>query len=158
MLDGVAAQSPRELQDLWKIREAVAEAVMAGHKVYQHDVSVPISSLPEFSKVITEVYDRDYPEFEVFIFGHIGDGNLHIFIRKPESLAQETFVSRCKQSDGALFELIRRFRGSVSAEHGIGLLKKNALPYSRTPAEIELLRGIKKVFDPKGLLNPGKVF
>ncbi len=155
--DGVLAQSSREASELWKIREGVAESVLARGMAHQHDVSVPISDLPEFSKQIAQKYARDYPEFEVFIFGHIGDGNLHIFIRKPETMDAAAFLARCKVSDSALFEFIRRFKGSVSAEHGIGLLKKAALPYSRPQLEIELLRGIKRVFDPQGLLNPGKI-
>ncbi len=155
--DGVLAQSPREARDLWQIREGVAEAILHGGLVHQHDVSVPVSRLPEFSARIEAQYARDYPEFEVFIFGHIGDGNLHIFIRSPEGLPKEEFLARCKASDAQLFSFVRDFRGSVSAEHGIGLLKKAALPYSRPEFEIALMRGIKQAFDPWGLMNPGKM-
>ena len=158
VLDGTLAQSPREARDLWQIREGVAEAILHGRSVHQHDVSVPVARLPEFSARIEAQYARDYPEFEVYLFGHIGDGNLHIFIRSPEGLSKPEFLSRCKASDRALFEFVREFRGSVSAEHGIGILKREALPYSRPAVEIELMRGIKKAFDPAGLLNPGKMF
>jgi glycolate oxidase subunit GlcD len=156
-LDGVLAQNPREARDLWKLREGIAEAVLHQSLVHQHDVSVPVSKLPEFSARIEAQYARDYPEFEVFIFGHIGDGNLHIFIRAQNQAEKEDFLKRCKASDSALFQFVKEFKGSVSAEHGIGLLKKPALPYSRSAAEISLMKGIKHAFDPKGILNPGKL-
>ena len=166
VLDGVKAQSPREAETLWKIREGVAESVMAqgakdagaGHSVvHQHDVSVPIACLQEFADGIEVQYRRDYPKFEVFIFGHIGDGNLHIFIRRPEGMSTEEFLKQCKASDQALFRFVQKFKGSISAEHGIGVLKKAALPFTRSSLEIEILRGVKHVFDPQGLLNPGKL-
>ncbi|MBL7714338.1 MAG: FAD-binding oxidoreductase [Bdellovibrionales bacterium] len=165
--DAVVAQNPKQKSEFWALRESVAEAVFAGtghgvHAgawVYQHDVSVPIPSLTDFSKKLLAKYAADYPEFEIFLFGHIGDGNLHVFIRsKPAAgLTKEEFVQRCKSSDQHLFKFIQDFKGSVSAEHGIGLLKKNALPYSRPAHEIALMKGIKKAFDPSHLLNPGKL-
>ncbi len=91
------------------------------------------------------------------IFGHIGDGNLDVFILQPQSLSTEKFHRLCKQSDQTLFSFVAQHHGSVSAEHGIGLLKKDALPFTRSPREIELIRWIKRGFDPEGLLNPGKI-
>lgn len=158
VLDGVQAQSPREKAELWALREQVAESILQGREVHQQDLSVPIPSLEGFASDIETRYAKAYPEFEVFIFGHIGDGNLHIFIRKPKEMESKTFHARCEESDEMLFALTQKFRGSISAEHGIGLLKKPALPYSRTPEEIVYLRGLKQAFDPKGLLNPGKIF
>lgn len=155
--EGTLAQSPKEAETLWKIREGVAEAVMAGSTVHQHDVSVPIARLQQFADGIEAQYRRDYPRFEVFIFGHIGDGNLHIFIRKPETMTTDEFIAECKKSDDDLFRTIQGLRGSISAEHGIGVLKRAALPYSRSPLEITILRGLKKAFDPLNLLNPGKL-
>jgi len=156
--DGVLAQSPREFKELWQIRESTPESILTGRVVLQHDVSVPVSKLPDFSRSVLEKYKNDYPDFEVFVFGHIGDGNLHIFIRKPEALDTATFITRCRSSDTDLFDFVKKFTGSVSAEHGIGLLKKHALNYSRQENEVQLMRAIKKAFDPKNLLNPGKIF
>lgn len=158
VLDGVQAQSPREKSELWALREQVAESILNRREVHQQDLSVPILSLEGFAADIEARYAKAYPEFEVFIFGHIGDGNLHIFIRKPKEMESATFHARCAESDEMLFALTQKFQGSISAEHGIGLLKKPALPYSRSPEELVYLRGLKQAFDPKGLLNPGKIF
>jgi FAD/FMN-containing dehydrogenase len=91
-------------------------------------------------------------------FGHIGDGNLHVNTLKAEAMPREEFLERAHRADDDLFALVQAHQGSVSAEHGIGLLKKNTLHYTRTEREMELLRALKKAFDPHGLLNPGKIF
>lgn len=154
---GVQSASGAQSRELWSLREGIAEAVMSGGQVHQHDVSVPVRKLPEFSALIEAFYAEKYPRFEVFIFGHIGDGNLHIFIRKPSSMESTTFLQEVSKSDLELFALVKDFKGSVSAEHGIGLLKKKALPFSRTETEMKIFSAIKRAFDPKGLLNPGKI-
>lgn len=157
LLDGVMAKSQKEKDDLWKIREGVAESIMMDGIVYQQDVSVPVDCLENFYTGISERYAKAYPDFSTFFFGHIGDGNLHIFIRKPKEMETKQFEQRCYESNADLFSFVHQFRGSVSAEHGIGLLKKNAIQYSRSKEELALMAGIKKVFDPRGLLNPGKL-
>jgi FAD/FMN-containing dehydrogenase len=157
-LDGIMARSEAEKKRIWHYREGVAEAILTGHLVHQEDVSVPVRTLGEFYTEIEERYASILPGFQVYFFGHIGDGNLHIFIRKPEALSAESFRDRAKSSDFELFRTLEKYGGSVSAEHGIGLLKKHAIGFSRTQAEIELMRGIKKGFDPSGLMNPGKIF
>jgi FAD/FMN-containing dehydrogenase len=91
-------------------------------------------------------------------FGHIGDGNLHINIMKPDDVAKDEFLAKTHKVDEDLFTLVRAHGGSISAEHGIGLLKKDFLHYSRTPAEMALLRAVKKAVDPQGVFNPGKIF
>ena len=155
--DGVLAMNPREKSDLWKIREGVAESIMMDGLVYQQDVSVPVAQLEEFYAGIRNRYDGAYPEFTTHMFGHIGDGNIHIFILKPSEMDPKEFKMKCEDSNKALFEYVQENGGSVSAEHGIGLLKKNAIGYSRSEKEIFLMKEIKRVFDPKGLLNPGKM-
>jgi FAD/FMN-containing dehydrogenase len=157
-LDAVLAQSDQEAKTLWRYREGVAESILHEHEVHQEDVSVPVSKLEAFYSEIESRYAQELPGFQVFFFGHIGDGNLHIFIRKPKDLSSEVFLERAHQSDDALFKILQSLKGSVSAEHGIGILKKHALHFSRSEAEQSLLRGVKRVFDPKGLLNPGKIF
>jgi FAD/FMN-containing dehydrogenase len=155
--DGVMAQNDREAKELWHYREGVAESILAESDVHQEDVSVPVAKLAEFYSQIHARYAKAFGS-GVYFFGHIGDGNLHIFIQRPKSEDKTTFLARCKAIDLELFEVLRGFQGSVSAEHGIGLLKKHAIHFTRSPEEITLMRGLKKVFDPKGLLNPGKVF
>ncbi|MCM2321869.1 MAG: FAD-binding oxidoreductase [Oligoflexia bacterium] len=157
--DGVIAQSPREARELWMIREGIAESLMSGTRfVHKNDVSVPVASLEEFVARMYELFESRHGELEVYLYGHIGDGNLHLNTMKPEAMDREEFLAKCARADRDLFALVQRYRGSVSAEHGIGLLKKDALPYSRTPGEMALLRAIKAAFDPQGLLNPGKIF
>jgi len=154
---GVQSASATQSRELWSLREGIAEAVMSDGQVHQHDVSVPVRRLPEFSALIEAFYTEKYPHFEVFIFGHIGDGNLHIFIRKPSSMEAANFVQEVSKSDLELFGLVKGFKGSVSAEHGIGVLKKKALAFSRTETERKIFASIKRAFDPEGLLNPGKL-
>jgi FAD/FMN-containing dehydrogenase len=158
VLDGLLADQAKDFQKFWQFREGVAESILAGHRVHQEDVSVPVAKLPEFYASAHERYARALPGMKIFFFGHIGDGNLHIFIQKPESLNESEFYDLTHRTDLELFQLLKTLSGSVSAEHGIGLLKKHALSFSRTPAEITLMKGLKLAFDPKRLLNPGKIF
>ncbi len=155
--DGVISQSPQQAKDLWNLREFISES-LSPMSPYRNDVSVRTPSIPAFAEEIESAYKREYPDFGVAWFGHIGDGNLHIDILKPEGMAKEDFIKKCKESDKILFSVVSKFNGSISAEHGVGLLKRDYLTYSRSPEEIEIMKGIKKVFDPKGLMNPGKVF
>lgn len=157
VLDGVQSVSEKQTRELWSLREGVAESILTRAQVHQHDISVPVRRLAEFSGVIDLFYAKNFPHFDVFIFGHIGDGNLHIFIRKPQKMEPEHFIDECHRADLELFKLIQEFKGSVSAEHGVGLLKKKALPFSRSPTERRIFSEIKRAFDPQGLLNPGKI-
>jgi FAD/FMN-containing dehydrogenase len=125
--------------------------------LHKHDISLPIHRLKEFIEVWTRDIDQNYPGLKPYIFGHIGDGNLHVNLMKPDSMPVAEFKALCKKADEGMFAWIRQFEGSVSAEHGIGLLKRHLLPYSRSEEEIRLMRQMKQVFDPKSLLNPGKV-
>jgi FAD/FMN-containing dehydrogenase len=157
VLDGTLAQSPREAKDLWSLREGISESLSHRGFVHKNDIALPISELEDFIPEMYGVLEKRDPSFEIYLFGHIGDGNLHVNTMKPVSMDQKEFIQVCKLADQDLFKLIQKYRGSVSAEHGIGLLKKSALRYSRTLEELTLMRGIKNVFDPQGLLNPGKI-
>ena len=99
-----------------------------------------------------------YPDFEIIWFGHIGDGNVHLNILKPDDLDKNTFFKQCNEVSKDVFAAVERFKGSVSAEHGVGLLKKPYLAYSRSEAEITCMKQLKQVFDPANVLNPGKIF
>lgn len=157
VIDGVIAQNDRDARDFWRIREGIAESILSRSTVHQQDISVPIACLEAFAEQVEQRYASAYPDLEVYVFGHIGDGNLHVFIRKPDAMGEQEFWRKCEWSDRDLFSFVRDYKGSVSAEHGVGLLKKPALPYSRSALELELFRRIKREWDPDGLLNPGKM-
>jgi len=155
--DGVISQSDAQAAQLWRLREGITEAV-ARYKPYKNDVSVRISAMPAFMARTQALIGQAYPHFDVVWFGHIGDGNLHINVLKPGDMAQPDFVSECERVTKLLAEALQRHDGSISAEHGIGLVKKPYLSSTRSAAEIELMRGIRRVLDPDGLMNPGKLF
>ena len=104
------------------------------------------------------ILKQAYPTWEVVWFGHIGDGNLHINILRPEGMSKEAFVQECQRVDELVFRAVQTQGGSISAEHGVGLTKKKFLSFSRSEAEIQIMREIKKVFDPDQIINPGKIF
>jgi FAD/FMN-containing dehydrogenase len=157
ILDGIQSQSPAQSRDLWRLREDISEAT-APFQPYKNDISVRISRVPQFLVEMDSILKREYPDIQVVWFGHIGDGNLHINILKPDGMKAEEFVQKCKKVDGILFEMIKKFDGSISAEHGVGLTKKPFLHFTRSAEEIALMKAIKRVFDPDGIMNPGKVF
>ncbi|HSH27264.1 MAG TPA: FAD-binding oxidoreductase, partial [Wenzhouxiangella sp.] len=154
--DGTVSQSLAQAGELWRWREAISEAI-ASHTPYKNDLSVRVPRVPEFLASLVELVAEHYPEFEIVWFGHIGDGNLHMNVLKPPDWSIEDFHAAGRRLSPEVFELVRKFEGSVSAEHGVGLLKRDDLHYSRSKAEIALMRQIKATFDPDGILNPGKV-
>lgn len=155
--DGVIAQSEAQAAALWRLREGITES-LAPHRPYKNDISLRISALPRFLQEIQALLGREYPHFDVVWFGHIGDGNLHINVLRPDDLSDSDFITQCEHVTKLLAETLQRHGGSISAEHGIGLVKRAYLGSTRSEAEIALMRGVRQVFDPKGLLNPGKLF
>lgn len=157
VLDGVMSQSEQQLQNLWKLREYISETI-SHWTPYKNDVSVTVSKVPAFLKEIDAIVEANYPDFEVIWFGHIGDGNLHLNILKPDAMAKEEFFAKCATVNQWVFETVDKYNGSISAEHGVGMTKRDYLGYSRSPEEIALMKAIKAVFDPNGIMNPGKIF
>ena len=157
VLDGVISQSETQARNLWQLRERISESI-APRTPYKNDLSVVVSKVPGFLREIDALVSEQYPDFEIIWFGHIGDGNLHLNILKPEDMAKEDFFDKCQQVNKWVFEIVQRYNGSVSAEHGVGMTKKAYLEYTRSAAEIAYLKGIKQVFDPNGVINPGKIF
>ncbi|MDQ6645867.1 MAG: FAD-binding oxidoreductase [Pseudomonadota bacterium] len=155
--DGVIAQSEAQAAALWRLREGITES-LAPRKPYKNDVSVRISAVPAFLHEMQALLAREYPQAEVIWFGHIGDGNLHINVLRPEHIDEKAFIAQCEHVTRLLAATLQRYGGSISAEHGIGLVKRAYLESTRSLAEIALMRGVREVFDPRGLLNPGKLF
>ncbi len=155
--DGVESQTPQQLKDLWRLREDISEAT-SPYQPYKNDISVRISRVPQFLEEMNAILKQNYPHFEAVWFGHIGDGNLHINILKPKDMPSDEFLRECKKVDEIMFKMIEKFEGSVSAEHGVGLTKRAYLGHTRSPAEVNLMKAIKKDFDPDGIMNPGKIF
>lgn len=155
--DGVIAQSEAQAAALWRLREGITES-LAPRRPYKNDVSVRISAVPAFLQEMQALLAREYPQIEVVWFGHVGDGNLHINVLRPEGLGEEAFIAQCEHVTRLLAATLQRHGGSISAEHGIGLVKRAYLESTRSAAEIALMQGVRKVFDPNGILNPGKLF
>lgn len=155
--DGVVSASDAQAAQLWRLREGITEAV-ARYKPYKNDVSVRISAMPAFMAETQALIGEAYPQFDVVWFGHIGDGNLHINVLKPDATPDAEFLTQCEHVTKLLAQVLARFDGSISAEHGIGLVKKGYLDSTRSLPEIALMKAVKRAFDPQGLLNPGKLF
>jgi FAD/FMN-containing dehydrogenase len=155
--DGVMSQSETQARNLWALREGISESISA-YTPYKNDLSVRVSRMPAFLDEVDALVAARYPDFEICWYGHIGDGNLHLNILKPPALSQAEFYERCHRISPQIFERIEALNGSISAEHGVGLLKRDFLGFSRSAAEIRLMQALKAVFDPHRIMNPGKLF
>jgi FAD/FMN-containing dehydrogenase len=156
LLDGVISQNDRQVAELWRYREGISESI-SHFPPYKNDLSVKVSRVPEFLRRMDELVNEICPEFEVVWYGHIGDGNLHMNILKPPFMELSVFEERSHEISDKTYALTESIGGSISAEHGIGLLKRPWLNRVRSAAEIEMMQGIKRVFDPAGIFNPGKL-
>ena len=156
VLDGVMSQSQQQLENLWKLREFISETI-SHWTPYKNDISVTVGKVPAFLHDIDNIVGEHYPDFEIVWFGHIGDGNLHLNILKPENLSKDEFFAKCATVNKWVFEIVEKYNGSISAEHGVGMTKRDYLTYSRSPEEIAVMKAIKAVFDPNGIMNPGAV-
>ena len=157
VLDGAASQSVAQARALWRLREDISETI-SRWTPYKNDISTVISRVPDFLAEVQSVVEDNYPDFEIVWFGHIGDGNVHLNILKPDELPMEEFQQRCGEVSKWVFEIVQRYGGSISAEHGVGMLKKDYLHYSRSETEVAIMKQIKRAFDPHGIMNPGKIF
>jgi FAD/FMN-containing dehydrogenase len=156
--DAVICENEAQKAMVWKIRENIAVAERAHGKALKHDVSVPVSRVAEFMERGTALAQQMTPGVDVIAFGHVGDGNIHFNITPPPGADQERFVDH----DGlpmskAIHDLIASLNGSISAEHGIGRLKRDELAWRKSPVEMEMMRAVKRALDPDGRMNPGRV-
>ena len=157
VVDAVMSQSVAQARALWRLREDISETI-SKWTPYKNDISSTVSKVPQLLAAVDGVVHENYPDWEVVWYGHIGDGNLHLNILKPDNLQIEEFKARCNEVSTDIFDAIKTLGGSVSAEHGVGTLKAPYLGYSKSDSETDAMRAIKTIFDPDGILNPGKVF
>lgn len=157
VLDGVMSQSLAQASQLWQLRERISESISV-YTPYKNDISVTVAKVPDFVEEVDAIVQANYPDFEIVWFGHIGDGNMHLNILKPADLPKEEFFARCNNVSKWVFEIVEKYNGSISAEHGVGRTKKAYLGYSRSAEEIALMKAVKAAFDPNGIMNPGKIF
>jgi FAD/FMN-containing dehydrogenase len=151
------SQSVAQARALWRLREDISETITRWTP-YKNDISSTVSKVPQLLSAVDDVVYNHYPDWEVCWYGHIGDGNLHLNILKPENLDISDFKARCGGVSVDIFKAIRGLGGSISAEHGVGTLKAPFLEYTRTESEIASMRAIKAIFDPDEIMNPGKIF
>jgi FAD/FMN-containing dehydrogenase len=146
--DAVVAKNESEAKALWAIRESIPEAQFSNVK---HDISVAVSKVPEFIERTDAAIGKAFPGMPVFCFGHVGDGNLHYNIGDAALLRHRAEVN------SIVYESVDALGGSISAEHGLGQLKRAEIALHKSPLELELMRAVKQALDPQGLMNPGKV-
>ena len=155
--DAAIAASLAQADAFWHLRESMSDAQKPEGASIKHDISVPVAAIPEFiaraGKAVVEIA----PEARIVCFGHMGDGNLHYNVSQPESADRDEFLKLYRTMNDAVHAVVRALEGSISAEHGIGQLKRDELLATAPPLGIELMRRVKTAFDPAGIMNPGKV-
>ena len=157
VIDGAIATSESQAQALWQLRENISEAQKREGISIKHDISVPVSAIPGFLDAAGATLAAAYPGLRIVCFGHLGDGNLHYNLSCPVRGKNDEFIARSAEVNRIVYDRVAERGGSISAEHGIGQLKRELLPDYKSAVEIDLMRCIKQAFDPRGLMNPGKV-
>ncbi|MCB9947934.1 MAG: FAD-binding oxidoreductase [Rhodospirillaceae bacterium] len=155
--DAVIAASVAQARQLWFLREAIVEAQRVAGASIKHDVAVPVARVPELIRRATEAAAAAMPGAAVIAFGHVGDGNIHFNLCQPPDADAAAFTARTHEINHLVHDIVTSMTGSISAEHGIGRLKRDELAWRKSPVELELMRKVKGVLDPAGIMNPGKV-
>jgi FAD/FMN-containing dehydrogenase len=156
-LDAAVGSSLAQTQALWALRENISEAQAKEGKSIKHDVAVPISRIADFVAEAEPAMTAAYPGLRPVVFGHLGDGNLHFNASPPEGEAGEGLLAAQAAVNRAVHDIVVRYGGSISAEHGLGVLRRDEAARFKSPAERALMRTIKRALDPQGLMNPGKL-
>ncbi|KJC45205.1 FAD-binding oxidoreductase [Bradyrhizobium sp. LTSP857] len=157
VLDAAIAQDGTQAKAFWRIREGVSEALVREGKAAKHDVSMPVSSIADFVIAADAAVGASAPGARPIVFGHLGDGNLHYNVLPAPGQSDADFAALVPDLTRAVHDEIGQRRGSISAEHGIGQLRVSEMPIRKAPIELELMRQLKGLLDPAGLLNPGKL-
>jgi FAD/FMN-containing dehydrogenase len=156
--DAVVAESIAQAKSLWQIRESITSAQAQEGLNIKHDISIPISKIPAFVAATDALLLREIPGVRLVDFGHLGDGNLHYNVQSPVGVDDQSFLREYEEKvNDLVFESVKHFNGSISAEHGVGSLKVGKLPHYKDPVALAMMRSIKKALDPQNIMNPGRV-
>lgn len=155
--DAIVASSIAQSKALWNLREHITLAQAAEGKHIKHDVSVPISDIGRFIRETDQLLEQRFPGCRMVVFGHLGDGNLHYNVSAPERMSDMQFIEQQEEVNRVVHNSVHRFAGSISAEHGLGELKRDEIRRYKSDVEMRLMRTLKQALDPLNLLNPGKV-
>ena len=156
--DAVVAESIAQAKSLWQIRESITSAQAQEGLNIKHDISIPISKIPAFVAATDALLLREMPGVRLVDFGHLGDGNLHYNVQAPEGVDDQIFVRDHEDKvNDLVFESVSHFKGSISAEHGVGSMKVDKLPHYKDPVALAMMRSIKQSLDPQNIMNPGRV-
>jgi FAD/FMN-containing dehydrogenase len=157
VLDATIADSVQQAKSFWRIREMFGEVQRHIGASIKHDVSVPVTNVPAFIEEADAAVIKFIPGSRTLPFGHVGDGNIHYNVMQPEGADKAKFLARWHEVNEVVFAVVKKFGGSISAEHGVGVMKRDILPEYKDPVAIDLMRALKRTLDPNGILNPGKV-
>jgi D-lactate dehydrogenase (cytochrome) len=155
--DAVVASSTAQAAALWKLRESISESQKREGASIKHDISVPVAAIPDFLAQATPAVLAVVPGARAVSFGHLGDGNLHFNFNSPMAGDDPGFLALWEEVQQTVHDIVKEFGGSISAEHGIGAMKVAQLPRYKSHEELDAMRALKHAFDPKNILNPGKL-
>ncbi|WP_027475670.1 FAD-binding oxidoreductase [Curvibacter gracilis] len=158
VLDAVVAENLSQAHQLWHVRESIPLAQAEEGLNIKHDISIPVSRIPAFCAETDALLQREIPGVRLVNFGHLGDGNLHYNVQAPADGDPKAFLREQEERVNTLvYDQVQHYQGSISAEHGVGSLKRDKLPHYKSPVALELMRAIKRALDPQNLMNPGRV-
>ena len=155
--DATIADSLDQAKAFWRVRELFGEVQRHLGGSIKHDVSVPVAAVPAFIAEANAAVTKLIPGARPLPFGHLGDGNIHYNVNQPEGADKAAFVARWDEVNAVVFAVVAKYGGSISAEHGIGVMKRDVLARVKDPVALDLMRTLKRTLDPNSILNPGKV-
>ncbi|WP_341895440.1 FAD-binding oxidoreductase [Ferrovibrio terrae] len=155
--DAVIAQSGEQAKALWRLREGISEAQVRAGKTIKHDIALPIGRLAAFMRDCETAVEAAFPGLRFLVFGHLGDGNLHYNLQRAPQMTDDEFYALTGPLNAVVHDLVHRYRGSISAEHGVGQLRRDELPRYKPPVAMQIMHDLKRLFDSRNILNPGKL-
>ncbi|MEQ1752674.1 MAG: FAD-binding oxidoreductase [Micropepsaceae bacterium] len=157
IIDGIVAQSLAQREAFWRLRDSLSESQKPEGGSIKHDVSVPVSAIPAFLRDGAAAVQKAIPGARPVSFGHLGDGNIHFNVSQPIDMQKQAFLSRWNEVNLVVHDLVHRFNGSISAEHGLGQSKVDEIARYKSATELAAMRAVKRALDPRNIMNPGKV-